>query len=128
VTYRSAWILSLVIVTSGVVAPSAEAAKRNGTLVDEPLVGARLLHYPLKCHSGERCEIECYQGGRIVVSRTRLNPDDAASLVMTDGFSDRLQPLWLELRPASGGNLRTILLPRDALCDLQGLTVEPLGG
>ena len=31
-THRSAWILSLAIVTSGVVAPSAEAAKRNAAL------------------------------------------------------------------------------------------------
>lgn len=110
----------------GVVGQNAGAAKPNRATVDEALSGARLLHYPLKCHAGERCEIECYQGGRIVVSRTRLNTNDSATMVMTDGFSDRLQPLWLELRPASGGNLRTILLPRDALCDLQGLTVEPL--
>jgi hypothetical protein len=46
---------------------------------------------------------------------------------MTDGFSDRLQPLWLEIQPDGGKNKRTLLLPRDVLCDFQGLTITPLG-
>ena len=95
----------------------------------DPLVGSRLLHYRVKCHDGERCKLECYQGGRIVVSRARLDPGDRVTLVMTDGFSDRLQPLWLEVIPAdTRSNKRTILLPRDVLCDFQGLTVQPFTG
>ena len=96
----------------------------TGKAVD-PLTGARLLHYSLRCHPRQRCQIECYQAGRVVVSRVHIEPEDSATLVMTDGFSDRLQPIWLEFHPRDG-SVRTVLLPRDALCDMQGITVQPL--
>jgi hypothetical protein len=105
----------------------AGAHAAGGRSTDDPVIGSRLLHYRVQCHPEDRCNVECYQGGRIVVSRARLAPADVVTLVMTDGFSDRLQPLWLEIQPDGGKNKRTLLLPRDVLCDFQGLTITPLG-
>ena len=94
----------------------------------DPLLRSRLLHYRVVCVEAGQCKLECYQDGRIVISRARLEVDDRVTLVLTDGFSDRLQPLWIEIEPPSGRDVRTILLPRDVLCDLQGLTIKPLEG
>ena len=119
-------IATALVLTAGLIAPGDARAQR-GRATEEALIGARFLHYALRCHPDQRCEIECFQGGRSVVARARIEPSDKVTLVLTDGFSASLQPLWIEIRPADGQNVRTVLLPRDALCDLQGLTVQPLG-
>lgn len=116
--------LSLGVVLA--VLANGPAAARSGA--EAGIIGSRLLHYTVRCAPGERCKMECFQGGRIVVSRARIEENDRVTLVMTDGFSDRLQPLWIEIIPADSRDKRTILLPRDVLCDFQGLTIQPIGG
>ena len=119
-------LLGLLLLGVALGTPSNASAKSASTRkADDPIIGSRLLHYRLRCHPGQRCEIECHQAGHAVISRVRIESRGQATLVMTDGFSDRLQALWLEL-VSRDGSVRTILLPRDALCDLQGITVEPL--
>ncbi len=96
-------LLGLLLLGVALGTPSNASAKSASTRkADDPIIGSRLLHY-----------------------RLRIESRGQATLVMTDGFSDRLQALWLEL-VSRDGSVRTILLPRDALCDLQGITVEPL--
>jgi len=121
---RKGLLLLALLVAAGI----SHAAGRSGRPVAEtPLLGPRLLHYPLKCHAGERCQVECFQGGRVILTRIRLEPADSVRLVLSEGLSERLVPLWIVIRPRAGG-VRTVLLPGDALCDLQGLTVEPFSG
>ncbi len=108
------------------VGPGTEVLARPQRAPAPGFAGPKLIHYRLRCHPGESCRIECSQGGRLVVSRTPVGPDDRAKLVFDDGFTGRLVPLWLELAGPDGSAPRTILLPGDVLCDLQGLTIEPL--
>lgn len=86
----------------------------------------KLLHYPLECNPGDQCRIDCFQGGRTILSSVRMNSEDRAVLVMSDGFTDRMKPMWIEVRPSDRRGYRTVLIPPAAFCDLQGITVRPL--
>jgi hypothetical protein len=88
-------------------------------------IGPRLIHYPLQCHDGDRCKIDCFQGGRVTFSKAQLGSGDRVTLVFNSVFSEQLRPLWLELAGADGSDRRTILLPTDTLCDFQGMSIEP---
>ena len=101
-----------------VLAPAPTTA--NGSLAP------RLLHYTLECNPSDRCQIDCFQDGRTILSSVRMSAGDRASLVLSDGFSDRLKPMWIEVRPRDKRGYRTVLIPPAAMCDLQGITVRPL--
>ncbi|MEM7254891.1 MAG: hypothetical protein AAF493_26065 [Pseudomonadota bacterium] len=94
----------------------------NASAVSAP----RLLHYPLVCNPADQCRIDCFQEGRTILSSVRIAPNDRAVLVLSDGFSDRLKPMWIEVRPGDKRGNRTVLMPPGAFCDMQGITVRPL--
>jgi len=115
------------LVFLGFSAPSAGGSK---DLDLSAPTGARLLHYRLSCRAPRGCRIDCFQAGVKVVATRSIAPSDATRLVVSDGIADDFTPRWLELRrgAGTGAEIETILLPANVLCDLQGLTIEPLDG
>jgi len=90
-----------------------------------PALAPALVHHSLRCHEDGGCRIDCYQGGRSVISRLNLARADEVRLVSNIGFSEALDPLLIEIRPAGGGTPQTLLLAEDVTCDFQALTLEP---
>jgi hypothetical protein len=105
----------------GLPASVAGAEPRAGKLMQ----AAGLSYFPVKCESERGCRIDCYQGGRVVVSRINLGKSDVILLAMNARFSDSLQPLWIEIREQDGSN-QTVLLNDEAICDFQEMTISPI--
>jgi len=106
---------------------SASAAGANQAELQAPS-GPRLLHYRLRCQAPRGCRIECFQAGVKVVATRTIATTDSTRLVVSDGIADDFTPRWFELHRGAGAEVETILLPSSVLCDLEGLTIEPLDG
>lgn len=117
ITARSCLLSLLVLATP---APATGQAPKG------PVLGPRLLYYPVRCLEGEPCRITCYLNGQQVLDKGSIATNDEINLVMNAGTRDELSRQWLEIKSRDGRKVQTLLLTADTFCNLQNLSIDPL--
>jgi UDP-N-acetylglucosamine enolpyruvyl transferase len=119
-THRVATLVALLWAAS----TTAQGEMRRG-LPGGIALGPRLLDYPMECVGPGGCQIECFQHGVKVVSRTGIGQQDGIRLVASAGAAGNVTPRWIEIRSSGDDGVQTLLLTADSFCDLNGLLISP---